>query len=271
MRELFSYAFMQNAFIAILIISPMLGILGTMVVHKQMAYFSDALGHSALTGVAIGAILGVTTPNLTMVAFGILFALLLNRIKFRTKAAVDTVISVCASTALAIGLAILSRGSGFSKYSSLLVGDVLSIRREELPLLAFSAILTLVYWGFCLNSLTAASIHPALAKSRRIPVRLTEDLFVVIISILVMLSIRWIGVLLINALLILPAASAKNLASNMRQYHVYTVLIALFCGILGLFVSYCTNVATGPMIVIYAGIIYFATYLRGTRHAYRRS
>ncbi len=263
MRELFSYTFMQNALIAILIISPMLGILGTMVVHKQMAYFSDALGHSALTGVAIGAILGTVNSNLAMVVFGIFFALLLNRIKFRTKTSVDTLISVCASTALAIGLAILSRGSGFSKYSSLLVGDVLSIRREELPLLAFCAMITLLYWFLCLNPLAAISIHPTLARSRRIPVRLIEDLFAVIIAVLVMLSIRWIGVMLINALLILPAASARNLAANMRQYHCYTVIIALFCGVLGLFVSYYTNVATGPVIVIYAGIVYFATYLKG--------
>lgn len=262
MHDLFSYTFMQNAFIAILIISPMLGILGTMVVHKRMAYFSDALGHSALTGIAIGTLLGMTNANLAMVLFGILFALLLNRIKFRTKASVDTLISVCASVSLAAGLAILSKGGSFAQYSSLLVGDVLSIKKEELPILAAAAIFTLIYWGFALNSLTAISIHPTLAKSRQMRVTLIEDLFAVLIAVLVMLSIRWIGVLLINALLILPAASARNIAVNMRQYHLFTLLIALFSGILGLFVSYYTNVATGPVIVIYAGIIYFATYLK---------
>ena len=265
MRELFSYTFMQNAFIAILFITPMLGILGTMVVQKQMAYFSDALGHSALTGIAVGTLLGVTNTNLAMVLFGVLFALLLNRIKFRTRASVDTLISVCASTSLAIGLAILSKGGNFAKYSSLLVGDVLSIRRDELPILAGAAILTLLYWSIALNALTAVSIHPTLAKSRRIHVALTEDTFSVIIAVLVMLSIRWIGVLLINALLILPAASARNISSNMSQYHLFTLLIALFSGILGLFVSYYTNVATGPVIVIYAGIIYFVTYLAAGR------
>ncbi len=262
MSELFSYGFMKNAFIAILIIAPSLGIIGTMVVQRQMAYFSDALGHSALTGIAIGTILGVTAPTLSMVCFGIVFALVLNHIKFNARASVDTLISVCASTSLALGLAILSKGGNFSKYSALLVGDVLSINSEELPILAVCTAATLIYYAISANALAATGIHPTLAKSSRIRITLTDDLFAIVTAILVMLSIRWIGVLLINAMLILPAASARNIAHNMRQYHIYTLIIALFSGLLGLFVSYYTNVATGPVIVIYAGLIYFATYIK---------
>lgn len=262
MYQILNYSFMQNALIAVIIISPILGILGTMVVQKQMSFFSDALGHSALTGIAVGAILGMTNANISMIVFGVIFALLLNHIRFRTKIATDTIISVCASVSLAIGLAILSRGGNFAQYSSFLVGDILSIRQSELPILGICAVLVIAYWILSVNALNATTIHPTLAKSFNIPTRLSENLFAVILAILVMISIRWIGVLLINALLILPAAASRNLAGNMREYHLYTILISLFCGLLGLFMSYSCNIATGPMIVIYAGIIYFATYMK---------
>ncbi len=261
--ELFQYDFMRRAFVAILIITPLLGILGTMIVHKKMAYFSDALGHSALTGIAIGVILGITDTNLSMVLFAIAFAFLLNQINRRNLAATDTIISVFASCSTAIGLAILSRGGNFSKYSAILVGDILSITEKEIGYLIVLFVATLIFWVFAVNKLNAISIHPTLAKSRHISVRMVEDGFTIIIALIVTLSIKWIGILLINALLILPAASSRNISSNMKEYHGYSVLFSMFSGVIGLVVSYFTGVATGPMIVIVAAIIYFATYLYG--------
>lgn len=84
-----------------------------------------------------------------------------------------------------------------------------------------------------------------------------------VIALVVTLSIKWVGILLINALLILPAASSRNISENMREYHLFSVIFSVFSGMVGLFVSYYTNVATGPMIVIVASVIYFATYLYG--------
>lgn len=261
--ELFQYDFMRRAFIAILVITPLLGILGTMIVHKKMAYFSDALGHSALTGIAIGVVLGVMDTNISMVIFAICFAFLLNQINRKNLAATDTIISVFASCSTAIGLAILSRGGNFSKYSGILVGDILSITSREIIYLLIIFAVTGVFWCLAVNKLNAISIHPTLAKSRNISVRLVEDIFAVIIALIVTLSIKWIGILLINALLILPAAASRNISSNMREYHGFSVLFSVFSGIIGLVISYFTNVATGPMIVIVASVIYFATYLYG--------
>ena len=261
--ELFQYDFMRRAFIAILVITPLLGILGTMIVHKKMAYYSDALGHSALTGIAIGVVLGVMDTNVSMVIFAIVFAFLLNQINRKNLAATDTIISVFASCSTAIGLAILSRGGNFSKYAGILVGDILSITSKEILYLVVIFAVTGVFWCVAVNKLNAISIHPTLAKSRNISVRLVEDIFAVIIALIVTLSIKWIGILLINALLILPAASSRNISSNMREYHGFSVLFSVFSGIIGLVISYFTNVATGPMIVIVASVIYFATYLYG--------
>lgn len=259
------YGFMKNAFLAVLIITPLFGLLGTMIVNRKMAYFSDALGHSALTGIALGVVLGVSDTNLSMVVFGVVFALLLNYISSRSKTANDTVISVFSSCSVALGLAILSKGGNFSKYSGLLVGDILSITRREIVSLMLIFLLTFIFYLFCFNGLHAASLHRTLARSRRIPVRLMENIFAVLIAVIVMLSIKWVGILIINALLILPAAGSRNLAENMREYHFFSILFSLYSGVVGLFVSYYTNVATGPMIVIIASVIYFATYLYAGR------
>ena len=228
-----------------------------------MAYFSDALGHSALTGIAIGVVCGIGDTNLSMVLFAVVFAFLLNQINRKNLAATDTIISVFASCSTAVGLAILSKGGNFSKYSAILVGDILSISKREILYLILIFVVTLLFWCFAINKLNAISIHASLAKSRNISVRLVEDIFAIIIALIVTLSIKWIGILLINALLILPAASSRNLSDNMQEYHGYAVAFSLFSGIVGLVISYFTNVATGPMIVIVASVIYFATYLYG--------
>jgi zinc transport system permease protein len=254
------YNFMKNALFAIIIITPLFGILGTMVINNKMAFFSDALGHSALTGIAVGTIFGIADTNISMVIYAIIFALLLNYIKRRKTLSTDTVISVFSSFSMAIGLMILSRGGNFSRYSSLLVGDILSITTGEIGLLCIIFALTLIYWFLCFNKLNSVGVNVSLARSKNIKSSLMEDSFSVLIAIIVMLSIKWIGILIINALLILPAAAGRNIASNMREYHLFSVLIAIFSGISGLLLSYYLGTATGPTVVIITAIIFFVTF-----------
>ena len=258
--DFMEYTFMKNAFLAILLVSPVFAIIGTMIVNKKMAFFSDALGHSALTGIAIGMLLGMTSINISMIIYAIVFALLLNFIKNKTTYGADTIISVFSSIAIALGLAILAQSGSFNKYSNYLVGDILSISETEIIYLFIAFILTFVFWNYLFNKLNAVSLNTTLAKSKGINVKLMENIFAVLIAIMVMISIRWVGILLINSLIILPAASSRNVAMSMRSYHLIAILIALFSGILGLIISYYTNIPTGPMIVIISGIIYFITF-----------
>ena len=113
--EALQFSFMKNAFLAILLLTPLLGLLGTMAVNQQMAFFSDALGHSALTGIGLGIVLGVSSDLLSMIVFGVVWAVLICRIKQTGATSTDTVISVFSSTSIAAGLLILSRGGGFAK------------------------------------------------------------------------------------------------------------------------------------------------------------
>lgn len=258
--EFMEYAFMKNAFLAIILISPIFAILGSMIVNNKMAFFSDALGHSALTGIAIGMVLGISNMNISMIFFAIVFALVLNFVKNKTNYGADTIISVFSSIAIALGLAMLAQSGNFNKYSSYLVGDILSISNSEILYLLLSFIAVGVFWYFTFNKLNVTSINSTLAKSRGINTKLIDNIFVVLIAIIVMISIRWIGILLINSLLILPAASSRNIAKNMRSYHLIAVIFSLFSGLTGLIMSYYWNIPTGPMIVLISGIIYFITF-----------
>lgn len=260
------YDFMKYAFLAILIITPLFGLMGTMIVNRKMAFFSDALGHSALTGIAVGVVLGVNNTSISMVVFAVVFALLLNLISSKVSSSTDTVISVFSSCSIALGLAILSQGGNFSKYSGILVGDILSITPKEIWYLFVILMAALAFWFLGFNKLLAVSLNRTLAGSLHICAGWLENLFAVLTALIVMVSIKWIGILIINALLILPAAAAKNISENMREYHFFSILFSVFSGVLGLVVSYYTNVATGPTIAILASIIYFATYWWGSRN-----
>ena len=259
--EFINYTFMKNALIAIVLITPVFAILGTMIVNKKMAFFSDALGHSALTGIAIGMVLGITNINIGMILFAIVFAIALNYVKNKTSYGADTIISVFSSIAIALGLAMLAQSGNFNKYSSYLVGDILSITNTEILYVFIASIIVYAFWYFTFNELNVLSINSTLAKSKGISVKKIDNIFVVLIAIMVMISIRWIGILLINSLLILPAASSRNIARNMREYHLLAVIFSIFSGIVGVIISYYFNIGAGPMIVLISGTIYFITLL----------
>lgn len=255
------YDFMKNAFLAILVIGPLFGIIGTMIVENKMSFFSDALGHSALAGIAIGTLIGISNYSVSMIIFGIVFAILLNYIKNKKTASTDTIISVFSSFAVAVGLIILSKVGGISKYTEYLVGDILSVTIQEVGMLCIILILTFVVWIKLCNMLVLTSTNQTLAKSRGVNVRVIENIFVILIAVIVMLTVKWVGILLINALLILPAAASRNISSNIREYTLYSVLISLVSGLFGLVISYMFSFATGPTIVVISAIIYFVTFI----------
>lgn len=254
--EALQFTFMKNAFLAILLLTPLLGLLGSMAVNQQMAFFSDALGHSALTGIGLGIVLGMGNDLVSMLIFGVVWAILICLIKQTGAASADTVISVFSSTSIALGLVILARGGGFAKYSSLLIGDVLAVTPADLLWLLCALAAGVILWMVMYNSLLLTSINPSLARSRGVRTRVSETAFVVLVAVAVMLAIRWVGVMLINALLILPAAAGRNLARNSRQHALFSVLIALACGIAGLLSAYAWDTSAGAAIVLYAAACY---------------
>lgn len=253
------YAFMQNALLAICIMSPLLAFLGCMIVNKNMAFFSDAIGHAGLTGIAIGTLLGAADPVFSMLFFSAVLAVLITLMRKYGSASADTVISVVMSFTVALGVVVLSRNGGFAKYSRYLVGDLLSIAPHEILHLLAAAVLFLLMWLLIFNRVFLVSINHSLAQSRGIRIWVVEGLFATMTALAVTVSIQWIGILVISALLILPAAFARNLAHSVRNYLALSAGAGIFSGIAGLIISYYSATASGATIVLVLSLLFISS------------
>ena len=259
--EMLRWDFMKNAMLALLLMAPLFGLLSTMIVTGRMSFFSDALGHSAFTGIALGCICGMTMPIYAAVIFSVLFALLFSFVRSRSNQAADTLIGVFSSSAVALGIFVATLGGGsFTKYNKYLIGDILSVTPAEIGLLAAVLVIVLAFWVLSVNRLTLTAIHPQLASSRGIPVGLSQTLFTVAIAVVVTLTISSVGLLILNSLLVLPGASARNVAKNLRQYHGFSVLFALLAGLGGLCVSYYSGCSAGAAISLLLALIFAVTF-----------
>ena len=258
--EMLHWAFMKNALLALLLLSPLFGLMSTMIVTGRMSFFSDALGHSAFTGIAIGCICGLA-PVPVAVAFAVAFALLFSFVRSRSNQAADTLIGVFSSTAVALGIFVATLGGGsFTKYNKYLIGDVLSVTPAEIGVLLVVLLAVAVFWWVNINRLTLAAVHPQLASSRGIRVDLMQTMFTVAIAVVVTLAINWVGLLMLNSLLVMPAASARNVSRNLRQYHLFSILFALGASIAGLILSYHLGASAGAAISLTLALIFAVTF-----------
>lgn len=259
--EMLNWNFMKNALLAVILMAPLFGLCSTMIVTGRMSFFSDALGHSAFTGIAIGCICGVAGPTWVAVLFSIVFALLFSYVRSRSSQAADTLIGVFSSTAVALGIFIATlNGGSFTKYNRYLIGDILSVTPAEIGMLALLLIAVFVFWIFGANKLTLTSIHPQLASSRGIRTGLNQTIFTTAIAVVVTLAISWIGLLILNSLLVLPGASSRNISKSLKQYTLYSILFALLAGIGGLCVSYVLGTSAGAAISLILALIFTVTF-----------
>ena len=259
--EMLQWNFMRNALLAILLMAPLFGLLSTMIVTGRMSFFSDALGHSAFTGIAIGAICGIAAPIWAAVAFSIVFALLFSYVRNKSNQAADTLIGVFSSTAVALGIFIATlNGGSFTKYNKYLIGDILSVTPAEIGVLALVLLAVVIFWVLYSNRLALTAIHPQLASSRGIPVGVAQTVFTVAIAVVVTLSISSVGLLILNSLLVLPAASSRNVARNLKQYHLFSFLFALIAGVAGLTISYYLGTSAGAAISLVLALIFAVSF-----------
>lgn len=259
--EMLRWDFMKNALLAILVMAPLFGLLSTMVVTGKMSFFSDALGHSAFTGIAIGAICGIAAPTWAAVLFSVVFALLFSFVRSRSTQAADTIIGVFSSAAVALGIFLTTlNGGSFTKYNTYLIGDILSVTPGQITALALVLIAVVIFWTLFSNRLTLATVYPQLASSRGIPTALLQTIFTTAIAVVVTLTLSSVGLLILNSLLVLPGAAARNVAKNMRQYHGCSVLFALVAGIFGLVISYYWGSSAGAAISLILALIFAVTF-----------
>lgn len=260
------YGFMQRAIIECILIAPMCAAMGVKVVNFRMAFFSDAISHSAFAGVAFGFLLheAITQlnfdPRIAMVVFGVMVGLGIAIVRRRTDLSNDTVIGVFFSTVVAVGIAIITafpqHSSEFPKY---LYGSILTLDDADLYLSALLALGMLVFMLFSFNSLMLIGLNSELAHSRRVRVKLYDYLFAMLLSLVIMALIRTAGILLVTAMLVVPAAAARNLARSMSGMFWWATLIALVSSVVGTVASFSDalgNVGTGAVIVLAAAVIF---------------
>lgn len=259
--EMLQWDFMKNALLAVILMAPLFGLCSTMVVTGKMSFFSDALGHSAFTGIAIGCICGIAAPTWAAVIFSVFFALLFSFVRNRSNQAADTLIGVFSSAAVALGIFVATwDGGSFTKYNKYLIGDILSVTPAEIGTLLIALVCVLIYWFLFANKLTLTSVHPQLASSRNIPIKWVQTIFSVAIAVLVTLAISWVGLLILNSLLVLPGASARNISRNLKQYHLFSVIFALLSGIGGLCLSYQLGASAGAAISLILALLFIITF-----------
>ena len=257
--SMFGYGFVVNAFLACLMIGPLLGLLGTLVVVKRLAFLSEAVGHSALTGVSIGILMGepVTEPWISLFAFSILFALTLQWVRGRTTVPYDALIGVFLAFALALGAALLmfvAKKINAHLVEQVLFGSILTASAYDLIILS---IITLVVMGlawFSANHAFLNALSPDITQSRRISVTLHDYGFVLLIALVTVAAVKIIGAILVGALLLIPAASARLIARDLRGMVGLSVLIATTSALIGVLLPMHMKwaIGTGPAIILVA-------------------
>lgn len=265
------YSFMAYALAAILLITPVFALLGCLVVSSQLAFLSDAIGHAALTGVALGVVLGAGEPLGIMILYAVLLAVAIALVRRYSATSTDTAISLALSFSVALGVVILSRSGGMQRYTRYLVGDILTITPGDIRNLALMALVVAVLWAVMFNQLFLMTVSRSLALSRGMRVWLLETLFTAVVAVCVTVCIAWIGLLVINSLLILPAAAARNLARSARGYVLWSLIFSVCAGVAGLLASYYWAAATGATIALVAALLFVVSLLVRRLDAWRRS
>ncbi len=251
--------FMKRAILAVLFVAPAAAAVGVPLVQFRMAFFSDAIGHSAFTGVALGVILGIH-PLLTMVAFGLFVAYAITMVKGRTGLSPDTVIGVFFSTAIALGIAIISARKGLTRnLQEYLYGDLLAISGAEVIWMAALFLGVAVYLFFAFNRILLLGVHEGFARSLGVRGRMLEISFSLVVALVVTTAIRAVGILLVTALLVVPAAAARNVARGAAEAFWIAIAVSLASGIAGIAASYHLDTATGATIVLFAAAFFAST------------
>ena len=256
--ELLRFPFMQRALVAGLLSGSLGGLLGSVAVLRQLSFFSDALGHSALLGISLGVLLGVE-PTLVLIPFAVLFALVVAQLVERSQLPSDALLNIVYSSSLAIAvvlLRLLSARAG--SLEQLLFGDILAVSWGDLALQAVLLAGVLSYLLLTRRSQILVSLDRGLAVSQGVAVGRQRLLFVVVLAVVVALSIKAVGVLLISAFVVIPACSARLISGSFATYLPLASGIGASCGLIGLMASGAFNLPSGPCVVIVQLLVFLA-------------
>ena len=266
--EFFRYAFVINSLIATLLIGPILGGIGTMVVIKKMAFFSESIGHAALAGISIGVLLGESynSPYIMLFSYCIIFGIVINYTRNRTKMGTDTLIGIFLSISIAVGAILIIYISGkvnSHMLESVLFGSILTVSDLDLLVLVLVNIVLIGLVMLWYNKILFSSFNKNISMVRGVNVIFLDYVFILIITIVTVASVKIIGASLVEALLLIPAASARNISKNIKSFIGYSILFSTLSCLLGILLPliFEISIPSGPAVIIVTTIIFFITIL----------
>jgi zinc transport system permease protein len=252
--EFMQMKFMQQALVGLLLLSPMVALMGVQVVNFRMAFFADAISHSAFTGIALGLIFSIN-PYWTMPAFGLLVGLSIVAGQRRSSLSGDTVIGVFFSGVIAFGLAVVSRENNVAQdIQRFLYGDILTISNGDIQAMFVLLIALIIFQIYSFNRMLYIGINPVVAKAHNVSVSTYQYVYAAFLSLVVIFSVWALGVLLVTAMLIVPAAAARNFAKSAGSMVWWALVISISSSIIGLIISAqeWAQTATGATIILVA-------------------
>lgn len=250
------FEFMRLALLALLLLAPTCAMLGVYVVNFRMAFFSDAIAHSAFAGVAIGFLLSAAgftwaDPRVTLVALGLIVGVLITLARRRTDLSTDTIIGVAFSAVIAIGITVIRLRPRYTNdFNAYLYGDILTLDQGDVKaaLLLAVGVAAFMLWSY--NRLLVMGLNLDLARTRGVATRAYDYLFAILVVLVVTTTIRIAGLLLVTAMLVVPAACARNVARSAGQMFWFASGVAVLAALGGLVGSYYVNTATGALVIL---------------------
>jgi zinc transport system permease protein len=255
------FAFMWRAVLAILVIAPLCALMGVHVVNFRMAFFSDAISHSTFAGVALGLLFGLN-PFFAVIGLGVLAGITITLLKSRSELSSDTITSVILSALMALGITLLHVQKETRGFEAYLYGAVLALTDQELLALYLVGMVVFVLIARRFNRLILISLNADLAASRGIPARRTEYLFAILLALVVAFSLRAVGLFMVTALLVIPAATARNLAGGVRGLFWIAVVAALAAGLAGILLSFHLDTPAGATIILISSLLFLVSWIR---------
>jgi zinc transport system permease protein len=259
--NLLQFPFMQRAIAGAMLMGILGGMLGSFVTLRQLSFFSHAVGHAALVGVALGVLLQIN-PTWMLLPFTLVFGVIVLYFIDKTDLASDSVLSIVLSGALAIGVILTSLIKGYrGNLMAVLFGDILAIDTTDLILTLLILVGGSIFLLSTLQQQILLTLNPDVAQVQGIPVQLYRYAFVVLLSLAVAVAIKAVGVLLVNAFLVIPASTAKLMSHHFSRFLVISVIVGSISSIAGIIVSGIFNFASGPSIVLVQFLLFLAVFI----------
>ncbi|MEH1837479.1 MAG: metal ABC transporter permease [Nostoc sp.] len=259
--SLLTFPFMQRAIVGAVLMGILGGMLGSFVTLRQLSFFSHAVGHAALVGVALGVLLQIN-PTWMLLPFTLVFGVIVLYFIDKTDLGSDSVLSIVLSGALAIGVILTSLIKGYrGNLMAVLFGDILAINTTDLILTLLVLVGGSIFILSTLRQQILLTLNPDVAQVQGIPVQLYRYIFVVLLSLAVAVAIKAVGVLLVNAFLVIPASTAKLMSHHFSRFLVMSVIVGSISSIAGIIVSGIFNFASGPSIVLVQFLLFVAVFI----------